>query len=665
MERQRTGTRQRIAPYGAWRSPITADLIVNGFNALSQIQLDAESIYWVEGRPTEKGRSVVVRRSPEGAITDVTPAGFNVRTRVHEYGGGSYLVDGATVWFSNYDDQRLYRQERAGTPAPITPAGAGRYADAVHDRARRRLICVREDHTKGGAQAINTLVGIDLSGKGTPTVLVEGNDFYSNPRLSPSGAHLAWLTWNHPNMPWDGTELWVAEVTEDGELRAPLKVAGGPQESIFQPEWSPEGVLYFMSDRTGWWNLYRWRRQGQEAVLQIDAELATTQWMFGMSTYAFESEARIVCQVRSGGLSRLGTIDTQQGRLDAVDTPYTAFAPWIRALPGKAVTIAGSPTEPLQVIVADLGSGRIDVLRRSMDVPVDATYLSVPDTIEFPTDGGLTAHAFYYPPRNPDYVAPEGELPPLIVMVHGGPTGAVNNALDLSDQYWTSRGFGYLVVNYGGSAGYGREYRQRLHRQWGVVDVADSVNGARYLVDRDRADGARVAITGGSAGGYTVLRALTTTDFFKAGASHFGISDLETFHDDTHKFESMYDQNLIGPWPEAREVYRERSAIHAVDRIKVPVILFQGLEDKVVPPNQAELIVAALKRKGLPVAYVAFEGEQHGFRIAKNIKRSIDGELYFYSRVFGFDLPDQVEPVEIDNLPTMLGGTNVPDRRQG
>ncbi len=651
MDRQRLSTRQRIATYGTWRSPITADLIVNGFVALSQIHLDGEDIYWVEGRPTEKGRNVVVRRSPEGEITDVTPAGFNVRTRVHEYGGGAYLVVGGTVWFSNYDDQRLYRQERGGTPVPITPAADLRYADAVHDRARRRLVCVREDHTTGGAQAVNSLVGIDVNGQGDPTVLVEGNDFYSSPRLSPSGSHLAWLTWNHQNMPWDGTELWVAEVTEDGQLRAAMKVAGGADESLFQPEWSPGGVLYFMSDRTDWWNLYRWRRQGEEAVLQIDAELATPQWLFGLTTYAFESEARIVCQVRSGGLARLATIDTQQGGLDPVETPYTAFAASIRALAGKAVTIAGSPTEPYQVITAEFASGHVEVLRRSMDVPIDATYLSVPDTIEFPTDPGTTAHAFYYPPRNPDYIAPEGELPPLIVMVHGGPTGAVTNALDLSDQYWTSRGFGYLVVNYGGSSGFGRAYRNRLYGQWGVVDVTDSVNAARYLVDRDRVDGGRIAITGGSAGGYTVLRALTTTDFFKAGASHFGISDLEIFHGDTHKFESMYDQNLIGPWPEARDLYRERSAIHAVDRIKVPVILFQGLEDKVVPPNQAELIVAALKRKGLPVAYVAFEGEQHGFRIAKNIKRSIDGELYFYSRVFGFDLPDQVEPVEIDNLP--------------
>ncbi len=654
MDRRGTPTRQRVAPYGGWRSPITADLIVAGVVGLSQLKLDGKDLYWIEQRPTEGGRYVIVHRRPDGETRDLTPANFNARTRVHEYGGGAYVVAGGTVWFSNDRDQRLYRQDGGGAPRAITPTGDIRYADAIVDRTHRRLICVREDHTTGAAQAVNSLVAVDLAGKADPVVLVEGNDFYSSPRLSPSGSHLAWLTWNHPNMPWDGTELWVAEVTATGELRAAQKVAGGTDESIFQPEWSPEGVLYFMSDRTNWWNLYRWRRQGEEPVLQIDAELGTPQWQFGMSTYAFESESRIVCQVRAGGLARLATIDPERGQLDNldnIDTPYTAFMASIQALPGKAVTIAGGPTEPVQVIVADLVSGRVEVLRRSLEVPVDPTYLSIPETIEFPTDGGKTAHAFYYAPRNPDYVAPEGELPPLIVLAHGGPTGAVSNALDLSDQYWTSRGFGYLVVNYGGSSGFGREYRQRLHHQWGVVDVADCINAARYLVDRGFNDGNRVAITGGSAGGYTVLRALTSTDFFKAGASHFGISDLEVFHLDTHKFESMYDQNLIGPWPEARDVYRERSAIHAVDRIKVPVILFQGLEDKVVPPNQAELIVAALKHKQLPVAYVAFEGEQHGFRIGKNIKRSIDGELYFYARVFGFDLPDRLEPVEIDNLP--------------
>ena len=645
----------KVSPFGSWRSPITADAIVAGVIGLGQIQLDGDDVYWVEQRPAEAGRNVVVRRRADGTIEDVTPPEYNARTRVHEYGGGAYLARRGIVWFANFSDQRLYRQDLGRPPVAITPAKDIRHADMVLDERRNRLIAVRENHTTGSTWAVNSIVSLDPAGKGGDRTLVEGNDFYSTPRLSPSGSHLSWLTWNHPNMPWDGTELWVAELTDDGGLRAPRKVAGGDQESIFQPTWSPDGVLYFVSDRPNWWNLYRWRGQDIEPVVQVPAELGTTSWLFGMSTYAVESERRIVCQVRSNGLARLATVDPQGGRLRNLDTPYTALAPYIQARSGKAFTIAGSPTEMPAVIAVGLDKGGVDVIRRSGNAPVAATYLSTPEAIEFPTEGGLTAHAFFYPPKNPDYQAPAGEVPPLIVYVHGGPTGSVSNALDLGDQFWTSRGFGYLVVNYGGSSGYGREYRQRLNGKWGVVDVEDSVNGAKYLVDRGLVDGNRVTITGGSAGGYTVLRALTSTHFFKAGASHFGISDLEVFHTDTHKFESMYDQGLIGRWPEERHIYRERSAIHYLDRITAPVILFQGLEDKVVPPNQAELIVSALRKKGLPVAYIAFEGEQHGFRIAKNIKRSLEGELYFYSQVFGFKLADPVEPVPIENLKQTAG----------
>ena len=648
---------KQVSPYGSWRSPITADAIVAGVIGLGQIQIDGDDVYWVEQRPAEAGRNVIVRRRAGATIEDITPPEYNARTRVHEYGGGAYLVRQGTMWFTNYKDQRLYRQDPGRPPVAITPAKDIRHADMVLDERRNRLIAVREDHTTGSTWAVNTIVSLDPSGKEADRTLVEGNDFYAAPRLSPSGSHLAWLTWNHPNMPWDGTELWVAELTDDGGLLAARKVAGGDQESIFQPTWSPDGVLYFVSDRTNWWNLYRWRGTDIEPVVQVPAELGTTSWLFKMSTYAFESERRIVCQVRANGLATLATVDPQDGRLKNLDTPYTALAPSIQARAGKAFTIAGSPTAMPALIEVELDSGRVEVIRRSGNVPVPATFLSIPETIEFPTEGGLTAHAFFYRPKNPDYEAPAGELPPLIVYVHGGPTGSVSNALDLGDQFWTSRGFGYLVVNYGGSSGYGRDYRQRLNGKWGVVDVDDSVNGARYLVDRGLVDSNRVTITGGSAGGYTVLRALTSTHFFKAGASHFGISDLEVFHTDTHKFESMYDQGLIGRWPEERHIYRERSAIHYLDRITAPVILFQGLEDKIVPPNQAELIVSALRKKGLPVAYIAFEGEQHGFRIAKNIKRSLEGELYFYSQVFGFTLADPVEPVPIDNLKQPAGTT--------
>jgi dipeptidyl aminopeptidase/acylaminoacyl peptidase len=645
----RLGTQRRTSRYGAWRSPVTADAIVAGVIGLSQIQLDGDDIYWVELRPAEAGRNVVVRRRPDGAIEDVTPPEFNVRTRVHEYGGGSYRVHNRTVWFSNFADQRVYRQDPGRTPVPITPARDVRHADFVVDARRERLIAVREDHSTGSTWAVNSIVSLPAEPTESKT-LVEGNDFYSTPRLNPFGTQLCWLTWNHPNMPWDGTELWVADLTDDGTLGAARKVAGGAGESIFQPSWSPDDSLYFTSDRTDWWNLYRWRGESIEPVVEIPAELGTTQWVFGLSTYAIESEHRIVCQVRSQGVARLALVDPDAHRLDDVTTPYTAFMPYVQARAGQAFTIAGSPTESMSLVGVQLDSGKIEVLRRSCEVAIDPTYISVPEAIEFPTEGGLTAHGFFYPPKNPDYQAPAGELPPLIVYVHGGPTSAVPNDLELEVQFWTTRGLAYLVVNYGGSSGYGRAYRQRLNGQWGVVDVNDSVNAARYLVKRGLVDGNRVAITGGSAGGYTVLRALTSTDFFKAGASHFGISDLEVFHSDTHKFESMYDQGLIGRWPEDRHIYRERSAIHSVDRITAPIILFQGLEDKVVPPNQAELIVDAMRKKGLPVAYIAYEGEQHGFRIAKNIKRTLEAELFFYSRIFGFDLPDPVEPVPIENL---------------
>jgi dipeptidyl aminopeptidase/acylaminoacyl peptidase len=649
-------TAQRQAPYGSWRSPVTADAIVAGVIGLGQIQLDGDDIYWVEQRPADGGRNVIVQRSPDGRIVDVTPPEYNTRTRVHEYGGGAYLVHEGTVWFSNYKDQRLYGQDPGKPPVAITPAEDIRHADLVFDQRHQRLIAVREDHTTDMPSAVNSIVSLDPTGRTPARTLVQANDFYASPRVSPSGTHLSWLTWNHPNMPWDGTELWEAELTPDG-LHAPRKVAGGDGESIFQPTWSPDGFLYFVSDRTNWWNLYRWRGPSVEPVAAVPAELGTAQWTFGMSTYAFESERRIVGQVRSQGVTRLATVDPEQGRLEPVDTPFTAFSASIQARSGRAYTIAGSPTEPMSVIAVNLETGRAEVLRPSAERVIDPTYVSVPEAIEFPTEGGVTAHGFFYPPVNPEYTAPAGEVPPLIVYVHGGPTSAVSNALDLDDQFWTTRGFAYLVVNYGGSTGFGREYRQRLNGLWGVVDVDDSVNGARYLIDRGLVDGKRVAITGGSAGGYTVLRALTSSDFFKAGASHFGISDLEVFHSDTHKFESMYDQSLLGRWPEDRDIYRERSAIHSVDRITAPVILFQGLEDKVVPPNQAEAIVDALRKKGLPVAYIPFEGEQHGFRIAKNIKRSLEAELYFYSKVFGFELPDPIEPVLIENLKQPAGTT--------
>jgi len=639
----------RAAAYGSWKSPITSDLIVSRTIGFDQTAVDGEDVYWTEMRPAEGGRYVVVRRTRDGRAEDVTPAPFNARTLVHEYGGGAFAVDRGTVYFSNYADQRLYRQVPGAPPEAITPAGAWRYADGVVDPRRGRIVCVREDHTDPSHEAVNALVSVDLRAPDGGRVLASGNDFYSSPRLSPDGARLAWLQWRHPNMPWDGTEVWVAELGQDGALHRAARVAGGEAESIFQPEWSPAGVLHFVSDRTGWWNLYRWQAGRVEPLCEMEAEFGAPQWVFGMSTYAFESPERVVCAVRRQGGWRLARLDTAARTLQEIETPYTEI--WgVRATRGRAVFGAGSPDSFDAIVRLDLHTGGRDTLRSAAAAAVDPGYLSIPAAIEFPTEGGLTAHAYFYAPRNRDFTAPSGERPPLLVRSHGGPTGATPATLNLGIQYWTSRGFAVLDVNYGGSTGYGRRYRERLNGQWGIVDVDDCANGARYLAARGLADERRLAIRGGSAGGYTTLCAVTFRSAFTAGASHFGIGDLEVFVRDTHKFESRYLDRLIGPYPERRDLYRARSPIHFVDRISCPLILFQGLEDKIVPPNQAELMVQAVRAKGLPVAYVPFEGEQHGFRRAENIKRALDAELYFYSRIFGFPLADSVEPVRIDNL---------------
>ncbi len=636
-------------PYGSWTSPITSDAIVSAAIGLGQVCLDGDDIYWVEQRPTEGGRNVIVQRTPDGHTIDRTPAPLNARTRVHEYGGGSLTASGGTLYFSDFADQRLYRQPRGEAPEPLTPEGAWRYADGVVDTRRNRLIGVREDHTETGREAVNTLVSIDLD-NGEAQVLVSGNDFYAAPRLSPDGSQLAWMTWNHPNMPWDGTELWVGDIQDDGLLGPTTHVAGGVAESIFQPEWSPDGILHFVSDRTEWWNLYRWRDGDIEPLCPKTAEFGQAQWVFGMSTYTFIDASQILCSYTEQGTWQLARLDTQTRQLDVIETPYTDIAS-LHASAGRVVLKAGSPTQATAIVAFDLSTQAMTTLRRASDLDLDPGYVSSPEPIEFPTAQERTAHALFYAPTNKDHTAPAGERPPLIVKSHGGPTSAAPTTLNLGIQYWTSRGFAVLDVNYGGSTGYGRAYRQRLNGQWGIVDVEDCANGARYLVERGDADGNRLAITGGSAGGYTTLCALTFHDTFSAGASHYGISDLAALADETHKFESRYLDNLVGPYPEREDLYRARSPIHFTDRLACPLILFQGLEDRVVPPNQAEMMAQALRDKGLPVAYVAFEGEQHGFRRAENIKRALDGELYFYSRIFQFELSGEVEPVVIENMP--------------
>lgn len=640
-----------VAPCGAWNSPITSELIVAGSIGLGQIKLDGNDIYWSESRPSEGGRNVIVRRDASGQIVDVTPAPFNARTRVHEYGGGAFIVVNNTIYFSNFSDQRLYSQTVGSVPTPITPEVALRYADAVFDRTQNRLICVREDHRNPGHEPENTIASIPLNSDAEQTILVSGHDFYASPRLSPDGSTLSWICWNHPNMPWDGTELWAAKINADGSLQNSQKIAGGVEESIFQPEWAPDGTLIFVDDRTGWWNFYAWNPQTNQVELLYEksVEFGLPQWIFGMSTYGFASSNQMICTYTQSGFSQLASLDLKSRELSDISTPYTSIS-GLQVTADHAVFVGGSPTEPTAIVRFDLKTNEFEILRRSTELKIDPGYLSVPEAIEFPTENNRTAHGFFYAPKNKDYTAPEGERPPMLVKSHGGPTAATSASFSLGIQYWTSRGFAVLDVNYGGSTGYGREYRERLKGTWGIVDVDDCANGAKYLAQQGKVDGDRLVIAGGSAGGYTTLCALTFRDVFKAGASYYGVSDLRALAEDTHKFESRYLDGLIGPYPERADLYEARSPINAVDRLSCPVVFFQGDEDKIVPPNQAEMMVDALREKGLPVAYVLFEGEQHGFRKAENIKRALDGEFYFYSRVFGYEPAQKIEAVAIDNL---------------
>ncbi|NKB49559.1 MAG: prolyl oligopeptidase family serine peptidase [Alphaproteobacteria bacterium] len=632
------------APYGTWKSPITANLIAGTTISLGSLAIENDAFYWLEGRPAEGGRTVIVRQS-DGKSEDVTPAGFNVRSRVHEYGGGAALVADGEVYFVNFDTQRIYCQRPGDAPRAVTPEAGGQFADMQLDRRRKRLICVREDHS-GTGEPRNELVAVNLEGRAIE-VLDGGHDFISSPRLDAAGERLAWLTWDHPNMPWDGTTLWMAEIDPAGGLGTRQKIAGGPGESIFQPEWSADGELIFVSDRSNWWNLYKTSSQGILPVSPADAEFGLPQWAFGMSTYGVVGDGRIIASRCQAGVWQLGAITDD--RFDAFDLPYSDIS-GVRVSGDTVLFVGASPTLAPQLVHLDIGTGAHSVVRYSSVVDLDADFISQPESIAFPTADGATAYGFYYAPANRNYAAPADELPPLIVRGHGGPTGAASAALNLSIQFWTSRGFAVLDVNYRGSTGFGRAYREALYGNWGIADVDDMVAGAEFLVARDDADPKRLMIRGGSAGGFTTLAALTFRDTFSAGASHYGIGDLMALARDTHKFESRYLDRIVGPLPKSEALYRERSPINYTDQLDCPVIFLQGLDDKVVPPNQAEAMVDALKAKGIPVAYLAFEGEGHGFRKAENVERALVGELTFYGRVFQFEPADKVPPLEIHNL---------------
>jgi len=637
---------KQIKPFGSWHSPITADAILaNGVN-LGDIFLDGEDLYWLEGRPQEKGRNTLIKKDAQNNIQEITVSAFNVRTRVNEYGGGAVLVDNGIVFFVNYSDQRIYRQTDAGKAEALTAPSDLRYADFVLDAPNNRLLAVVEDHSEQGKEPANYIAAIDIA-SGSVHPLIAGADFYSSPRLSPNGNQLAWLEWNHPNMPWDSSKLYVAPLTE---LNDRVIVAGGKDESICQPLWSPDGVLHFASDRNNWWNLYSYiPEDGVSTLYATEAEFAYPHWVFGLANYGFSSDAQIVCSYSQNGSWHLAYINRKTREFCPLETPYSNISS-LKVHGNNAFFLAGSLSSPTALVQLDLNSKVFTTIKASSQLQIDQGYLSQPQSIAFAGYQDEITYAWLYLPNNCDYQAPLGTLPPLLVKSHGGPTAAASVNLNLRIQYWTSRGFAYLDVNYGGSTGYGRRYRERLKGQWGIVDVEDCIAGARHLVREGMVDPSKLAISGGSAGGYTTLAALTFHDLFKAGASYYGVSDLESLAKDTHKFEARYLDGLIGRYPQELAKYQARSPINFTEKLNCPIIFFQGLQDKVVPPNQAQMMVNAIKAKGLPVAYIAFENEQHGFRSAENIKRAIEGEFYFYGKIFGFEELEEREDIEIVNL---------------
>ena len=649
-----------ITPYGAWPTPITSELVLSAAVRLAGVQVDGDAVVWAEGRPGEGGRTQLVRREADGTTTDVLPDGFDARTGVHEYGGGAWKVRDGVVWFSNWADQRLYRLVPGGEPEPLTPESVltrgDRYADVDVSPDGSVLVAVREHHPvhgQGAADVRNEIVRLSADRPSEPEVLVTGPDFVASPRLSPDGRRLVWVSWDHPSMPWDDTVLSGRNLVTGDEAI----VAGGPGESVSEPRWSADGALHFLSDRTGWWNVYRWL-PGTDIVpeVRINAEIGEPGWALGGSRYVVLDGGEIVFARWQAGYDGLA-VRRPDGTLTDVDVPFSAISMVRASGPGEVVLVAGTPTEEPGVHRVSVADGRTETLRPPRDLGLDTGYLSVPEAVSFPSVDGAgaprTAHALFYPPANPEHEGPQGELPPLLVVIHGGPTSSAVPVLSVNVQYWTSRGFGVVDVNYGGSTGFGRAYRDLLKGAWGVVDVADCLAAARWLAEQGRVDGTRLAIRGGSAGGYTTLAALARKDTpFAAGADHYGVADLEALAADTHKFESRYLDGLVGPYPEARDVYVERSPIHHVELFTRPLIVLQGSEDAVVPPNQSEAIVGALRARKVPVAYLVFEGEQHGFRRAENIRRALEAELSFYAQVFGFGLPEAegIEPVLVENL---------------
>lgn len=652
------------APFGTWRSPLSAADVASAASRPGDLVVDGLDVYISESRPLEGGRAaiLVLEATAEAArepVGEVLPLPYSARSRVHEYGGGAFTVRTGSLVFVNDGDQALYIGGRGEPPRRISPllgGGQRRFAEPLIDAGRERVLAVVEEHTAGAREPHNYVAAVGFGSRtGRFEPLLSGQHFYSSLRLSSDGKRLAWLSWRHPRMPWDGTELWIAELDGIGLPGAPRRIAGGPSESVFQPEWDAEGALYFVSDQSGFWNLYRWDGARITPLCPRRADFGAPQWMFGMSTYCPLPDGDLLCSLTESGLWRLGRRSHTTGDLRLLELPYTEYAS-LRAAPGGAALLAASPEQPTTLMYFDIQTEQLCPLRQfgatptRGDAALNGSRFSEPQAVEYPTSGGVRAHALYYPPTHPDFEGPTDERPPLLVRVHGGPTSQASTALNLRTQYWTSRGFALLEVNYRGSSGYGREYRDALRGQWGLADVDDCIAGARFLAERGLADPERMCISGGSAGGYTSLAALTFHDVFAAGAIYYGVSDLSALARDTHKFESHYLEGLVGPWPDMRSRYEERSPLLHLDRLKKPVAFFHGLQDKVTPPNQATAIVEALVRRGVPVAFLPFPDEGHGFRQAKTIRRALDSEFAFYCRIFGIDAPDCPETIEIRNF---------------
>lgn len=646
-----------VRPYGSWPSPIDAATVAGDTRSFGAIDIDDGTPYWLERRPSEGGRGVVCRADESGGHTEVTPEDVDVRTTVHEYGGGDFAVADGTIVYSRFEDQRLYRDAVAGEPdpQPLTPEPpepqAHRYADFEFGPEGDWLICVRERHDTEG-EPVNELVRIGLTDQGATEVVASGHDFYAAPRIDPASDHLVWLTWDHPKMPWDGTELHLAPLEEDGSIGEPRTVMGGGAESVFQPTWGPDGSLYAVSDRTGWWNVYALGTPGEEIeaeiVLDEAAEYGTPQWAFGLGTIAPLGEDRILAIRNQGGSQDLGILEGEAG-FTSLDLPYEVYPhPRIASEGDSLVTIAAGPRTPATVITVD-ADGSSTTHRSAFDLEVDPAYVSEPTHVSFPTgpDGEETAHGLYYPPKNPDVEAPGDAAPPLVVKVHGGPTSQTMPIVDLEVQYFTTRGIGVMDVNYRGSTGYGRAYRDRLRGEWGNVDTQDCVAAARYLTEEGLVDGDRLAIRGGSAGGYAVLCALAFEDTFDAGASYYGVGDLRALAEHTHKFESRYLDGLVGPLPEAEDLYQARSPTAHASGIDAPLLVLQGGEDRVVPRSQAESLVDALVTNDTPYAYLEFPEERHGFRAAEARETALESEFGFYASVFGFT-PDGINAIDLD-----------------